>query len=183
MNDVALRDVIWLDDEHGSRYAFALAPWRRALEQNLGRYRARLLCCRTLDSFADQVKQGVERKSIALLIIDVMLAYDEPQHDFSPLGFPDEALFPLEAGAQIAGLLRSSEFDGKRPEWLAAACSTPLMMLSASPQTHSWVVRNVGASRMKGVAIVLKNLSRSSDGHTLVPAAEFVETLDQLLVR
>lgn len=185
MSETKQRVVIWLDDELGSEYEFALAPWKRALEQHLARAGARLVRCRNLEAFVEASKKfgavPASGNRVALLIIDVMLNF-EGCETFELLGFAKEKLIPLEAGARVAGLIRSSQFDAVRLPWLTELRETPMLILSASPQAPGWVRRNVGPSRMTNVEVVIKNLVRQSDGLAMQPAQDFFDVLSRLLM-
>ena len=181
MNETGQRSVIWLDDELASDYEFALTPWSRALEHRVGQLGAKLLRCQSLEKFVETVQQCTQSGSVALLVIDVMLNF-EANKTFEPLGFANERLIPLEAGARIAGLIRSSLFDHARPPWLTALRSTPMLILSASPRAPDWVTREVGPSRMDDVEVVLKDLTPQSDGQAMEPVQAFFEVLNRLLL-
>jgi hypothetical protein len=186
MGDIAGKNVIWLDDEWESPYQFALGPWKRSVEQRTSQAGIKLHCCSSLVMFSEAVRRCSRASpddrapGISLLIVDVMLNFDSCP-TFSDIGFPQENIIPLEAGAQVAGLIRSSQFDESRPHWLASVRETPLLVLSASPQAPGWVNREVGRSRMNGVEIVLKNLVRRSDGFAMEPEPEFTDAFGRLL--
>lgn len=182
MSEPTQRSVVWLDDEFDSEYEFALAPWKRALEQHVGQLGAKLLRCPSLEEFVKTIQRCATSGTVMLLVIDVMLNF-ESNTTFEPLGFANERLIPLEAGARIAGLIRSSLFDRARPAWLTGLRNTPMLILSASPQAPDWVKREVGPSRMNCVEVVLKDLTRRSDGLAMEAEQEFSNVLNRLLGR
>lgn len=179
------KHVVWLDDEYGTSYEYSLSPWRRTLERMANSGSIRLHLCSSLGRLRSIVEERIgedqtQASAVSLLILDVMLNFEECE-TFELLGFPDEHLISLQAGAQIAGLIRGKRYDeSKRAPWLVALRSTPLLLLSANPQAPSWVKQQVGASQMNGVKVVMKNLQRRRGDVELEPAPEFEEACVEL---
>jgi hypothetical protein len=184
MNKASVSSVLWLDDEFETRYAFSLAPWQRVLDKRVRAGQMKVQLCNTLGKFRNLVEDRIQQLGTAdspfeLLIIDVMLNLEETDN-YSEFGFPDEDLIHLEAGAQIAGLIRGSQHEDKlRPPWLKALATTPLLLLSASPMAPNWVRRQVGHSRMKGVEVILKDLRRKPD--VVEPSEDFDAAVGRLV--
>lgn len=172
--------AIWLDDEldPAKGYSAALAPWRRTLELRERQGNLKLHTCYTLESFVQQVSAST---TPGLIIIDVMLELVE-HRNFATLGFPKERLIPMEAGAQIAGLIRSTKYpDAQRPSWMPLLQSVPMLLLSASPNALTWTRQHVGASKMKGIEVVLKHLRYHADDSRHEPTPQFGAAIDNLL--
>jgi hypothetical protein len=181
-------DVLWLDDEFETNYAFSLTPWKRVLDRHNSNGAIRLHTCASLERFKVLVEQrqhknqrDVAAAPFDLLILDVMLNY-EVAKNYGLFGFPDETLIPLEAGAQIAGLIRGGKYDDRqRPPWLRCIKNTPMLLLSASPMAPNWVRQQVEPARMQGVVIVRKDLQLRSDGLAMDPTPEFEESVRRLV--
>jgi hypothetical protein len=178
--------TLWFDDEWGTDREPAIYPWKRVLDklQSLGRLR--LTCCNSLDEFSRLLQGGPDpeadgqRGRFGLLIIDIMLT-EEREDTYASLGFPKERLSRFEAGAQIAALIRSSFFDGKRPPWLERYVDVPILVLSSSPSLRPLVERRVGYSRMKGVELISKSLELSAAGDGVNASPEFGKAILKLL--
>ncbi|MFT3819692.1 MAG: hypothetical protein QM750_19010 [Rubrivivax sp.] len=179
--------VIWFDDEWNTEREDGLAPWQRALQAEQSAGRLRLTMCNRVVEFARLLRdstagEGAERRRFELLIIDVMLT-NEPERTYASLGFDEERVIKLDAGAQLAALIRSTLFDAERPEWLRAYVGVPMMLLSSSPNLRSLVSDKVGYKRMGSLKMVPKSLVTRA-GHEGVDAdEEFIETVRELLDR
>ena len=177
--------VLWFDDEWGTEREPGLAPWQRALHAEQSAGRLRLTMCNRIVEFARLLRESTaaanpSQRRFALLIIDVMLT-EEPEQSYRSLGFEDERVIKLDAGAQIAALIRSSMHDRDRPEWLRGYVDVPMMLLSSSPNLTSLVSDKVGFRRMKSLKMVPKSLVTRA-GHEGVDAdEEFIETVRELL--
>jgi hypothetical protein len=178
--------VLWFDDEWNTEREAGLAPWRRALqaEQNAGRLQVSM--CAQVAQFAQLLRDGATGprdrwQSFKLLIIDVMLT-NEPESTYASLGFDEERVIKLDAGAQIAALIRSSMFDAERPDWLATYRTVPMLLLSSSPTLKTLVGNKVGHRRMEQVKLVSKSLVlRSGAGGGVDAHPEFLECVLELL--
>jgi hypothetical protein len=139
--------VLWFDDEFGTDREASLAPWRRAMQAEHDKGRLRFRTCSKLSELAELLRSGVAddgtrgASTYSLLILDVMLNFEQGEN-YEQLGFEEELVIKLDAGAQIAGLIRSSKFDDGRPEWLSHYGNVPLMLLSSSPLLRD-LVRSV----------------------------------------
>lgn len=178
-------NVLWLDDEFGTERESGLTPWKRELNKAEKKGRLKVRPCGRLDDFARLLEAGAPHagdtfRAFDLLIIDVMLNL-EVQTNYEPLGFDEELVIQMEAGAQIAGLIRGSLFDGQRPNWLAAYRHVPLLVLSSSPEAPRWVAKQVGSRRMESVRVVVKALQTRSDGQGVDASKAFLEAVDALL--
>ena len=178
--------ILWLDDEWGTAREVSLAPWRRALQTEQERHRVRLRTCSQLHDFARSLREGVESPGTAgepshrLLIIDLMLSYERDMN-YASLGFDDERVVKLDAGVQIAGLIRSSQFDGQRPDWLAPYGRVPMLLLSSSPLLAQLVQAHVGYRRMQALRWVSKSLQQRPGGAGVDASADFLEAVRGLL--
>ena len=177
--------ALWLDDElHDSGRQNALTPWHAPMLAIERFGKLKLETCSRLAPFADALRQGVRRgnrdpEPIELLIIDLMLDFEDPH--FGPLGFERELFDYQSAGAQIAGLIRSSRFDASRPEWLKPYCEVPMLLLSSSPKLHEDVPNQVGERRMGGIVLVNKSLQTYTSSGESEPSPEFTAAMESLL--
>lgn len=184
---VAMKQILWFDDELGTERSDALAPWRGALEQLSRSEGHGTTLCRTLKEFAVHLRTGhaglpdAPGPRFDLLIVDVMLT-EEEEPNYGCLGFPSERLSPYDAGAQIASLLRSTVHDSTRVDWLQPYCATPLIALSSSPAFRSKVEIAVGHTRLGKLECVSKDIDILS-GESIVARAEFSESVRRLLGR
>ena len=178
--------VLWLDDEFGTEREPRLSPWMRPLRALEGTGHVRLTTCNRIADFAVHLgsKIATEECTILprhqLLILDVMLTEDKVEN-FESLGFEEERMFPLDAGAQVAGLLRSSLFEGERKPWLRAYCDVPLMLLSSSPTLRSLVTKKVGNGRMFKVELISKRIELDARGDRVVADPDFEAALRRQL--
>lgn len=159
--------VLWFDDEHGTQRDAGLGPWLRVLQDEEKQGRLRLTRSRTVAEFASRLRErpaatnesASPRPAFALLILDVMLI-EERATNYADLGYAEENVSPRSAGVQIAELIRSSNFDAGRPEWLQPYVSVPIILLSNAPSVPSLVRSKIGRSRMAGLSLVAKDLIR-----------------------
>ena len=142
--------------------------------------------CAQVAQFAQLLRNGADGqrdrvRPFKLLIIDVMLT-NEPEGTYASLGFEDERVIKLDAGAQIAALIRSSMFDAERPEWLAAYRTVPMLLLSSSPTLKTLVSNKVGYRRMDHIKLVSKSLVlRSGQSGGVDAHPDFLECVLELL--
>lgn len=156
--------MLWIDDAWGTERETGLLPWRRTLQQFEDQGLAKVTTCSRLAEFARHLRtpENVTNPSFDLLVIDVMLT-DEPESTYSCLGFPEEQVMRLDAGVQIAVLIRSSTFDLGRPHWLSPYQSVPILLLSATPSLRSLVDGKLGYRRREKLLMLPKDLVRRTD--------------------
>lgn len=179
-------NVIWLDDEFGTDSERVLSVWQRPFVTGQGQDRAHLLTCNQVEHFAKLVRDGIveegqpTRRHYDLIILDIMLNLEEGSH-FGALGFADESIIPMDAGAQLAGLLRSTFHDDRRPEWLRPYVEVPLILLSSSPLVVDLVMDHIGHRRMSGVEIFSKSLHLGSGAASVAGSPEYLTCVDAML--
>lgn len=175
------KSVLWFDDEWGTARQAGLAPWLRALHAEERGHYMKLTMCNSLREFARLLHEGPEPGRVFdLLIIDLMLT-DELETTYACMGFPNERVLRLDAGAQIAGLLRSSAFDDERASWLAAYQHVPILLLSNSPTLHALVINYVGHKRMDQIKVLSKEFVVRKGGDGVDAQPNFVEAVRLLL--
>lgn len=177
--------VLWLDDELGTERQSRLSPWLRPLQEMERLRQIRLTMCNNADDFARNLGRDLPDSQMStlprfhLLIIDVMLT-EEQDRTFSSMGFPDEQLHPLDAGAQIAGLLRNPTY-GEPSRWLAAYSEVPILLLSSSPALNSLVRRKIGRGGAMGIEIVSKRLQIADRDEGIRADPAFVDAVKRSL--
>ncbi len=148
-------NILWHDDELQREDRYSLAPWRNWLQAIAFEANGRLACSATLEGLGELLR--ATNCTWHLIILDMRLAH-EPDRTLAALGFPTELLLRVDAGLQIAALMRSSRFDGKRPTWLQSVSATPLVLFSSSRVTEADLISYLGNDRRNGVTTILKSL-------------------------
>lgn len=137
--------LLWHDDELDGPRSQYVAPWRKWFERL--RPPITVTYTSTLAGFAAALSQEDE---FQLLVLDVMLKR-ERDTNFRALGFERERILRLDAGAQIAGLLRNQVFARTRPEWLKRHSRTTLVLLTSTPTVADLIQQYVDADLRTGV--------------------------------
>jgi hypothetical protein len=152
--------ILWHDDEIGGARESYVSPWLNWFTKEAPLLNVTVRKTSKLSELSSALKSEV--LNFSLLIIDVMLKR-EPDQTFCALGFPNERVLRLDAGAQIAGLLRNELFDHQRPPWLNSYKATPLLLLSSSPTLSELVKLYVEADRRENIVAISKSLDISGD--------------------
>jgi CheY-like chemotaxis protein len=179
-------DVLWLDDEFGTDGERVLDLWRRPLTAMRDPAPVRLHTCDRIARFAECLRAGTNvsgngtPKRYDLIILDVMLNLDDVV-SFSSLDFEDEQVIRMDAGAQLAELLRSSAHDGRRAPWLQPYIAVPLVLLSSSPLVENLVMNRVGHKRMHGVEVFSKSLRLDTSETAATAPADDLNRLAAIL--
>lgn len=169
--------LLWHDDElDGARTPY-VAIWRTWFDRRAASIGAVMRCTSTLREFSSALQAAKPR--FDLLVIDVMLKR-EPDTNFSSFGFARERILRLDAGAQIAGLLRNGgDFERNRSDWLKSYASTPIVLLSSTPTVVDLLKHYVDADRRDGVLGLVKSVGVHSRG--ICVASEFEEPMNAVL--
>lgn len=177
MPQPAIIRILWHDDELDSNRAAYVAPWRKWFDRNAPKLGAAMQYTATLAQFAQALRS--DGPTIDLLVIDVMLKREREQ-DFSILGFAREKLLRMDAGAQVAGLLRNSGFDGTRPDWLRRYRRTPVVLLSSTSTVMDLLKKYVDGDSRESVFAVVKTLNVSATGPVDVDSG-FASAMKELI--
>jgi hypothetical protein len=137
--------LLWHDDELDGPRSQYVAPWRKWFERLRPPFSVTYTS--TLVDFAAALRQT---EDFQLLVLDVMLKR-ERDTDFRALGFERERILRLDAGAQIAGLMRNSVFARTRPDWLQRYSRTALVLLTSTPTVEDLIRQYVDADLRTGV--------------------------------
>jgi hypothetical protein len=169
--------VLWLDDELNSDRASYVLVWRRWLQIANDKGLCRLTTCNCLEQLSALL--APTDLEFDLLIFDVMLKR-EPLGHFGPLGFADERLLRMDAGAQIVGLLRNKQFDLDRPTWLKHYANKPVVLFSSTPSLKNLLGQYVDSNRRDGLHCLVKSLNTETPGQTR-PDDLFVKRFEEIL--
>jgi hypothetical protein len=137
--------LLWHDDELDGPRSQYVAPWRNWFERLRPPFSVTYTS--SLAGFAAALNQP---NDFQLLVLDVMLKR-ERDTDFRALGFERERILRLDAGAQIAGLLRNPVFSLTRPDWLRRYSRTTLVLLTSTPTVADLIRHYVDADLRAGV--------------------------------
>lgn len=96
--------------------------------------------------------------------------------EFHP-AFKDESVLPLDAGAQLIGLMRNERYQSNRPAWCAAFDRHPFAVLTTLTDNRDTLERHIDARVLANIQILVKS---SAGGDSLDPDPAFCTWIDGL---
>ncbi len=128
------KTIVWLDD-HFKNFPKKLEIWTTFLDKM--KDKISYFPVATLEDFADfladRANYNVGQEGyIDALLLDVMLSSGMQRNpNFGKLGFPDDKLLSLEAGAQILGFIHNPSRCNDRPDWLNTYQGRPTALFTS----------------------------------------------------
>jgi hypothetical protein len=171
-------NLLWLDDDLRPRSDGAsserdrLQTWLRYLYTTDRVERIRVIEVRDLASFREQLELRFDKpeddpEHIDAFLIDVLWRANSDASswtfgDLDPV-FSDERVLPLDAGAQLIGLMRNRRHHAKRPAWLRAFDNHPIAVLTTLTDHTGTVDSHVDDDVLKLLKILVKNSSSAAE--------------------
>jgi hypothetical protein len=171
-------NLLWFDDDlrprsdGDSSERERLQTWLRYLHTTDRVERICLIEVRDLASFRQQLELRCNKpvhdpEHIDAFLIDVLWreCQDPMKWTFGELDpvFSDERVLPLDAGAQLIGLMRNRRHEARRPPWLKAFDQHPIAVLTTLTDHRGTVDRHIEDEVLKRVKILVKNSSQDAD--------------------
>ena len=161
-------NILWLDDDLRPRMdgetneRRRLQTWLRwfATGDRPGQFQ--VVEARSLDDFARHMKEceqlGEDSDAyIDALLIDIMWRGQNDKF-FSPIGFPNHAVVPLNAGAQLLGLMLNADPPSERPGYLSCYGNRKIATLSTLTDSSSSLHHYLDRVALAKVTVLEKNI-------------------------
>ena len=171
-------NLLWFDDDllprsEGESYERKrLQTWLRYLNTTDRVERICLIEVRDLAGFRDQLTRRFDKPAnhpehIDAFLIDVLWRESGQVQawtfgDLAPV-FSDEKILPLDAGAQLIGLMRNRRYAGKRPDWLTAFDTHPIAVLTTLTDHRGTVEKHLDEDVLAGLKVLLKDTSADAE--------------------
>jgi hypothetical protein len=171
------KNLLWLDDDFVEDID-RLSVWVNYLEFK----RSNQFVLLKAQSVADFSKFLKERSShtadhayyIDCILLDVRLR-PLPDATFKDLGFDDKHL-PLDAGAQILGLMQNPSRAATRPDWLKPYVNRPTALLTSATEVQELWQKHVNPAVREKTTVLIKQ--DSIDELSQDPHESFKQFLD-----
>jgi hypothetical protein len=164
-------NLLWLDDDLRSRAdgytaeRARLQAWLRWFKSGDRPARVNVIEVRDLLTFRRELmaragKPAGDPDAIDALLIDIFwrapgLPGNWTFEELDP-GFSRETVLPLEAGAQLIGLMRNEGHRQRRPTWLDAFAHHPLAVLTTLTDHREPLERHVDPQVLSGIKVLVK---------------------------
>jgi hypothetical protein len=145
-----------------------------------------LIEVRTLSSLRHELSWRAERPAndpdqVDAFLIDVLWRASGAHRDwtFGELdpAFDQERVMPLDAGAQLVGLMRNRRFEAARPRWLRAYEQHPMAVLTSLTDCRGTLDRYVDEEIGRRLTVLAKDVV----GEDSEPDAQFRAWIDGLI--
>ena len=171
-------NLLWFDDdlrprsEGESSERERLQTWLRYLNTTDRVERICLIEVRELASLREQLKRRFDKPAndpehIDAFLIDVLWRKNgqDEAWSFGDLApeFRDEQVLPLDAGAQLIGLMRNRRYARQRPAWLQAFDKHPIAVLTTLTDHSGTVDKHVDEDVLASLTVLLKGTSADAD--------------------
>lgn len=171
-------NLLWFDDDLRPRAEGAssererLQTWLRYLYTTDRIERICLIEVRDLAGLREQLQRRCDKPlhdpdHIDAFLIDVLWREDgqDGGWNFGELApqFSSEKVLPLDAGAQLIGLMRNRRYAGQRPPWLSAFEQHPIAVLTTLTDHTGTVEKHIDQEVLAQLDVLLKGASAEAD--------------------
>lgn len=186
-------NILWFDDDLRAREEgktperLRLQPWLRWFNTEDRASRICLIETNCVDDFARIL---VERKDIDkehkdyidAILIDLMWRESSRMAtNFNALGFPQEKVIPLDAGAQLIGLLLNESFKATRPHWLTPYGTRNIATLTTLTDHTLTMQKYLDANALKKITAIKKDIEIGAEGNH-APSKSFVDWVNNITI-
>lgn len=171
-----LINILWLDDDLRPKAdgiteeRCRLQPWLRWFATKDRPQKFSLIEAQTIEKFSYELKQRAFLKPedndyVDALLIDTMWKRNSKSaSSFAAIGLPNEAIIPLEAGAQLIGFMRSKKPSIPRHDWLEPYSKRHTAVLTTLTDSNGSLHDHVGDTELSTLTVIQKKVRNGTDG-------------------
>lgn len=191
-------NVLWLDDdlhpiaEGKTDERERLQAWLRWFATGVRREQFFLIEAQSIESFAAHLKSRAFLKPehddyVHAILVDTMWKHhSRSETTFAAIGFPDESIISLEAGAQLIGFMRSTKHAKTRSDWLDQYSKRDMAVLTTLTDSNGALHDHVGDAAARNSFAVIHKKTVGGTGvvtDLLEPDAIWLEWIDNIRKR
>lgn len=191
----SLINILWFDDDLRPKSdgrtpeRLRLQPWLRWFSTRDRPQNFCLVEAHTLERFADELRQRASLRPeddqyIHAVLLDFMWrGHKELATTFEAVGFPDQQVNALDAGAQLFCLITCKALEEKRPEWLRNYSTRDIGILTTQRDiaASETLLRYGEGNALRNASILHKDFDLVEQQAT--PSLSFLSWLEQICIK